>query len=133
MVFRVVEEGTNKPFALKRLILQSDEIEYIKQEVALMVCLKLQINKQATNKTTKQIQHNGFLIDGVIEIASSASQPHQIRVRQHHFLLGRGGYHGSQHRDGIRRRYVESTMAITGAFFGSSRYIPPIYYHFRYC
>jgi len=73
MVFRVVEEGTNKPFALKRLILQSDEIEYIKQEVALMKSLPPHPNLikfEAANITSSSEEEGTMEANIVMEYAA---------------------------------------------------------------
>lgn len=40
-VYRVVEEGSNNVFALKRMLVSADEMDLVKREVSLMVRLQL--------------------------------------------------------------------------------------------
>lgn len=40
-MYRVVEEGSNNVFALKRMLVSADEMDLVKREVSLMVRLQL--------------------------------------------------------------------------------------------
>ncbi len=112
-VYRVVEEGSNNVFALKRMLVSADEMDLVKREVSLMVRLQLlcvlatawslalyihlgawPLARLCNTTTTPTEKHTSPPQSGAFRVCQCDNQRGAAKRRRPH---------GGQHHHGIRR------------------------------